>query len=315
VDANTEDGYWGVLTRFTGELNWLTEDQSRKVFSVYLQDLFQITENFTLTPGLRYDNYDDMGEYFTPRLSAVWQVSKSHIFKAQYSEAYRPPTFTELYARQNTVVMGNPELESEHIRSYELGYTFRHRKTSAHITLFRSELEDNIEYPIYADSFSGQAIQYQNVDEKITTHGIELELNHKIRDDLKMNLNLSFAETENGETEEPITGSVDWLGNIGIIYLPAEYCTLALKYNYTGERHRTPDDSRGDMDAYDSVDLTASINHSGITYSAGVTNMFNSNIVYPAPVFKDEQGNIGYAYEDDFQRPGRKFWLQLSYDF
>lgn len=315
VDANTEEGYVGVMTRLTGELNWLEEDKSRNVFSAYIQDLFKITDSFTLTPGLRYDNYDDMGDYFTPRLSAVWQVNNSHILKAQYSEAYRPPTFTELYARQNTVVMGNPELDSEHIRSYELGYTFRHSKTSAHITLFRSELEDNIEYPVYADSFSGQAIQYQNADEKITTQGIELEFDYKPRDDLKMDLNISFANTENGETDEPVTGAVDWLGNIGIIYIPAQYCTLALRYNYIGKRHRTPDDTRGDMDAYDSVDLTGTIKHNGITCSAGLKNMFNSSIVYPAPVFKDEQGNIGYTYEDDFHRPGRKFWVQLSYDF
>ncbi|QTA79411.1 TonB-dependent receptor [Desulfonema limicola] len=315
VDTNTGDMTPGVMTRLTGEYNWLLEDQSRKVFSVYLQDLYRITDNFTLTPGLRYDNYNDMGEYITPRLSAVWQPAKSHILKAQYSEAYRPPTFTELYARQNSVVMGNSELEAEHIRSYELGYTFRLGKTAAHITLFRSELTDNIEYPVYADPFAGEAIQYQNADETITSQGVELEFNHNLMDDLAMNLNISFADTNDSKTDEPITGAVDWLGNLGLVYRPANYCTLGFKYNYVGKRHRTPDDSRGDIDAYDSVDLTGIITHKGLTWGAGITNIFNSNIVYPAPVYKDESGNMGYTYEEDFQRPGRKFWVRLSYDF
>lgn len=323
VYSNTSDENPGVWEREAG--NWLKDDRQRDVISLYMQDMFDITDRFTLTAGLRYDHYEnhdtEAGTYdsLTPRLSAVYRLTDHHILKAQYSEAVRPPTFTELYSQENSVVMGNPKLEPEHIRSYETGYIYRRSKTRGRITMFYSELEDNIEYPEYADPMGdgGEIVQYRNADDTITTKGIELEFSHDLRPDIRLDMNLSFADTQD-EEGEPICGATDWLGNIGLRYHPLDDFSLAFQYRYVGERHRNSDDDRDELDAYDTLDITANISDlftKGLTLRCGVKNLFDETILYPAPVYKDEAGNIGYTYPDDFPRPGQSWWAQMAYDF
>ncbi len=316
ADANTSDDAWGSMIRMRGDANWMSEDQGRHTFSLYLQDVFAISEHVTLTGGLRYDHYSDMGDAVTPRLSAVWHLADAHILKAQYSEACRPPTFTELYSRSNTVVAGNEHLDSERIRSYELGYVYRALKTVGRVTLFWSELDDNIEYPKYADTISG-SVQYRNAD-KVTMRGFELEFGRDLTRGLRVDANFSFSDTEDDESGEEIDGGTNWLWNVGLQYEPSEDYLLTLRYRYVGERHRTADDDRDAPDACHTLDVAASIRNlfmPGLTLRAGAKNLFDTEVLHPAPVYKDSDGNIQYYYPDDFPGSGREFWVQLSYDF
>ena len=325
VYANTGDENYGVMDRMTGEYNWLKEDAQRDVLSFYFQDMFNVTDHLTFTAGLRYDHYEnhdsEVGRYdsLTPRISAVYRLTDHNIFKAQYSEASRPPTFTELYSRENTVIKGNPSLDPEHIRSYEMGYIFRKLKTTCRITLFYSELEDNIEYPKYADALGGggELVQYRNADDTITTKGIEAEFRHTLGKGFLLDMNISYTATKD-EEGEPLNGATDWLGNMGLLYSPLEDYSLALQYRYVGEWHRAPDDDRDDLDACNTFGITANIFNlfiKDLSFRCGIKNLFDADIVYPAPVYKDGEGNIGYTYQDDFPGHGREWWAQLSYDF
>ena len=317
MEVNTTEEQPGEMVLIRGEGNWLAEDQKRKVFSTYLQDMITVTEDVSVTLGLRYDHYSDMDEYLTPRLSAVWQPADHHIVKAQYSESFRPPTFTELYSKGNSAFAGNEDLDAAHIRSYELGYIYRNPKTTGRVTLFYSELEDNIEYPKYADPVDGNSIQYRNAQDTVKTKGFELEFQHALLDNLRLDGNLSFADTES-ETGDSLDGAADWLANLGLLYKPAQDYALSLQYRYVGKIHRTPDDSREDLKACNTLDLTVSRFHlftKGLTLRAGISNLFDADIKNPAPVFKYQDGTVGYTYPDDFQRDGRKGWMQVSYDF
>jgi len=87
------------MQRFDGDANWIADDKSRNIFSVFVQDQFDLTSQLAFTAGLRYDNYDDAGESITPRIACVFRASERHIFKAQYAEAFRPPAFIEMYSK------------------------------------------------------------------------------------------------------------------------------------------------------------------------------------------------------------------------
>ncbi|OQY58426.1 MAG: hypothetical protein B6245_11940 [Desulfobacteraceae bacterium 4572_88] len=248
VDTNTADG----MERWQGDKNWLLEDRNRRVYSAYLQEVFEMTDHLTLTAGLRYDHYNDMGEYLTPRASAVYRLNDRHIFKAQYSQAVLPPTFTDLHSHGNSLIAGNRNLDSEHIRSGELGYIYRNSGTTGRVTLFYSELEDNIEYPKYADAIGGgETPQYRNADGMIKMMGFELEFERMLRDNLRLGGNLSFTDTDEGETGEPLPGSARWLANLAVRYTPVRDYDFALRHHYVGERHRAPDDDRDKVDACD----------------------------------------------------------------
>lgn len=324
VDTNTSDAYPGQMVRLTGEYNWLDENAERDIWSIYLQHITGIARDITLTWGLRYDrrhdacdDKDDIAESLTPRISAVCRLADHHILKAQYSESVRPPCFTELYSRENSLIEGNPDLDAEHIRSYELAYIYRRAKTFGQITLFYSELKDNIVYPQYANTIGGVGIQYENAADIIKTRGAEAEFGQNLTNDLRLELNLSFTDTED-EEGFPLEGTADWLGNANLLYKPGPDYVFGLAYRYAGKRHRSPDDDRAALDSYDMLNVSANIFNlfaKGLSLRAGIRNIFDSNIINPAPVFKGSEGNIGYYYEDDLPRPGREWRVQLSYEF
>jgi iron complex outermembrane receptor protein len=307
----------GELVSLDDETMWILKDRTRRVFSAYLQDMYYIAQNFALTGGLRYDDYNDMENCLTPRVSAVWRLAEHHILKAQYSESVRPPTFTELYSKGNSFIKGNPNLDSEKIRSYETEYIYRKPGTGARITLFCSELEDKILYPVYADTFSGENIGYRNADSTMKSKGIEIEVEQELRKDLQASLNFSYSDTED-ENGKPISGATDRLANASLTYKPEQDYVFSLQYHYAGDRHRAADDPRDDLKGFHTVDLTGNIFNlfiKGLTLRGGVKNLFDADIVYPAPVFKDGNSIIGYYYRDDFPRPGRELRTEISYEF
>jgi hypothetical protein len=105
------------------------EDLERLRQSITLQDEFKAGSAIDITAGLRFDHYDDVGSDLSPRIAAVWRLTEHHIMKAQYARAFRPSTFSELYAKNSPVVIGNENLQSETIDTYERGYIYRLPKT------------------------------------------------------------------------------------------------------------------------------------------------------------------------------------------
>jgi len=59
-------------------------------------------------------------------------------------------------------------------------------------------------------------------------------------------------------------------------------------------------------------DLTANIHNlltEGFTLRGGIRNLFGRRVSDPSPVFKYEDGTVGYNYRDDLPRPGREWFL------
>ncbi|OQX20530.1 MAG: hypothetical protein BWK80_35660 [Desulfobacteraceae bacterium IS3] len=290
------------LQRYTGAKNWLAEDKSRKVLGLLLQDQIDITERMAFTAGLRYDRYDDEDNSYsrlTPRIAGVFRATDSHIFKIQYAESFRPPSFTEIYSRSNDVIKGNSELDFESVKTYEAEYVYRSRHFIGKLTLFYSEL-DNLIYSVKKRSVNfGSA----------TSKGTEAEINWKIIDALTINANLSYSYDEDEITGTDFKNSPKWLSNAALIWQPKTDWIAALNYRHVDKRNRGPNDPREPLDGYDTLNLTLSrknLFYKGMTFRSGVKNLFDTDIRYPA----------NYAeYKQDFPQTGREWWVQLSYDF
>lgn len=277
--------------------------QNRTAHSLMIRDELRINEQFSLSAGLRYDHYDDIGETFSPQVAAVCRINPHHIIKAQYARAFRPPTFLEFYA------FGGTELEPETIDTYELGYIWRRHAALARLTLFYSELRNWLE-----DS------RLQAAPGDFRTQGAELELAFPLFwDCLRLEGNLSYADTEEKATGQEIPESANWLGNLGVLWQPDPDLAVHLRYRYVGERHREPGDIREDLDGYGTVDLTASLYNLGIgglTLQAGVKNLFEADVRYPSRLETNEKtGAYRLSYPQDYPRPDRWWWVQIGYAF
>ena len=206
---------------------------ARTFSSIALQDQWQIFEHVEITAGVRYDHYSDVGSSVSPRIASVWRVTDEHILKAQYAEAFRPPTlFQRYFSRNGEVVPASKTLKPEDLETSELSYTFRQSERKIVATLFHSKFSNLIENVI----IPGQLPSYQNVSE-VSANGIEFEWTEKLLDDWTMSGNVSYVDTEeNRDIDEELTGTVNWLANLTVEWQMTTDIHSSLLFKYVGEQ-------------------------------------------------------------------------------
>ena len=280
----------------------VTPGTRRLIDAVMLQDEFRYSELFTLTTGLRYDHYSDAGSRLTPRIAGVWRLDRHNIVKAQYAQAFRPPDFNETR-------LGN-DIRPSTIDTYEIGYIRKSEATETRCNLFYSKLSDLI-------VFDSTANRYINAD-RARTQGAELEQTQLLTPSISIDGNLSYADTEDSQTGQPIPGAVKWLANLGLTKRFTPDARLQLQYRYVGERQRELSDPRAALPGYQTIDATLTFNNAGyrgLTLRGGVKNLLDATVLYPSPMTTDNLGHPIVSYASDLPGPGRTWWLQLSYRY
>lgn len=132
------------------------QNRSRTILGVFTQLNWNIFTWLSLTAGARYDYYSDFGSTLNPKGGLVATVFDSKkwgelIAKALYGQAFRAPTFQELYDRTQRFlvsgVFGNPNLKPERIQTFEAGleYTTFWRPLKISGNAFYNVIRDNIE--------------------------------------------------------------------------------------------------------------------------------------------------------------------------
>ncbi|MBF0610539.1 MAG: TonB-dependent receptor [Magnetococcales bacterium] len=275
----------------------------RSIFGFSLQDQISLLEPLDVTIGLRYDDYNQIGTTLMPRIAAVYRLSNNHIFKAQYGEAFRPPSYMELNPNAQPV-NGTPGNKPETIQTLEAGYIYRDHERVGRITLFHSELDDVIDLVVTG----GGARKYMNT-QNIRLHGIELELEAKLSKQWKVDSNISYVDTKDVASKQDLAGATDWLFNMGLAYAPQDDLLFSLQFRHVDSRYREPGDTRLELGGINTLDVTANVMNlflPGLTLRSGIKNILDASVVYPA---------LMNTYPNDYPRPGRSWWMNLSYDF
>ena len=134
----------------------------------YLQGEWLLAPSLSLVTGARYDLNTFINPTISPRVALVYHLAPEHTLRAALSVAYRPPTLVEtnLDARSQvtvgpfnstTIVTPSPNLSSEQMVSYELGYQgwyLKHR-LRVRADLFFNHLYDLINFRGTTSGFAG----------------------------------------------------------------------------------------------------------------------------------------------------------------
>ncbi len=251
----------GGLTDISENGNWLSNPRpQRDISAIYFQGTFDLKELFSLedglsvTAGIRYDDYDDVGSSTNPRLGMVWIPREDLYFKLLYGEAFRAPNFSELYIDSNPVQEGNIDVRPEEITTIEwlVGYDFNSNIRSS-VTLFHIKAEDLLRYG-FPDTNTNLSVK-ENTGE-ITGKGAELEVKYMFDKQKYGYINLTFQKMEDtthdairdltgadagqGKQSDFTPGNIPEIyGNIGINYDIFEYMIAGLSINYVGKRERS----------------------------------------------------------------------------
>jgi len=184
---------------YTRELWWfgnyqpLVPHSSRKINSIYLQDNLQLSEQWQLTIGGHYDDYEDVGSDLSIRGGLINQYSEKTTFKLLYGEAFRAPTLFELNALIATGLIGNPELKPETVDTFELVWLQDWGKVQSSVTYYQSKFTNVIEQVTVDDIVSGFAsFQPQNMGDLDLT-GWEIDLKAKLSERFTLSASYSHA--------------------------------------------------------------------------------------------------------------------------
>lgn len=299
----------GSLQDVTSWGNW-NRDVNRYISAIYLQDIWKITPKVEATLGIRHDRYSDFGETTNPRFGMVWRYSANTIAKFLYGEAFRAPSFVELYNENNPVQRGNADLDPEKIKTFEVSLEsgfFEKYKTR--FTYFYSEIDDLIRErkPDW---------RYENLDEAVVD-GIEAEGAHYFNKSSNIYVNYTYQNARDKNTHHRLPDVAAQKGNVGFNLAFGRYVNINANLLVVGPRPRDSRDSRDRVDGYEVVDLTLIGKNffKNLEIRGSIYNLFDESYADPEKYTDPLQRKGLLLLEDDYPREGRSFVLEARYKF
>ncbi|HQS66738.1 MAG TPA: TonB-dependent receptor [Sulfuricurvum sp.] len=315
IDRNNRTQSWNT----TNSLLSPKDIPNRINKALYIQDEIQLDEKTTATIGTRYDTYNDGRKALSPRIALVHIYDDSNILKAQYSRAFRPPSFSEQYSSNNQSV--DQKFESEIADTLELSYIFKTNDSSIKTTVFNTKTSNMITY-------HDNTYETINLEHPTTVNGLEMELS-KNYETVSLGADMAFYKSHRGEVKLTRTGtdyhydssefalSANFLANVfATINSDTSYPTT-LWYHYTGKKNRVNNvlttttsvvGTNGSIPAQDYVNVTQKIKGvaKNLDLEFGVKNLFGKTLrTLYFPLNSPNSSDIPYM--------GQTFWVNLLY--
>ena len=273
------------------------------VVSFFGQDEFQIAHNFSLTMGLRYDDYSNTKVHLSPRLAAVYHPFPASTVKLLYGEAFRIPSAYEI--NLNDPWGGykpNSNLKPEVIRTLELGWEQQFgKKLYGFLSLFRYRMSDLMDWVI--DPADG-LFQSRNIA-VVDAYGLELGLQGQLSTDIRFFSSYSWQHSRGSLTDQPLTNSPVHLLKGGLAISLFDAFSAAIQGTYESSR-LSIDGARTDPFALANLTLLSRPLFGRVVVSFQARNVFDAKYGYP--------GGVEHVQPVIFQN-GRSFVFRAEYHF
>ncbi|MEW6599340.1 MAG: TonB-dependent receptor [Nitrospirota bacterium] len=281
-------------------------DTNRYIFAAYIQDEWGILNNLNLTAGIRHDRYNDFGGTTNPRAGLVWSFLENADLKLLYGQAFRAPSFTELYNDNNPSLMGNQDLTPEKIKTYEAGLGYRF---SDHFRIDLNYFYNDIDDLIIRDSSTSPATNANLGGAEID--GVEVVLSGNYSHDNYWQITYFWQDPEDSETGESIAYVPLNRATAGINYSFNKYLNVHTDILWTGERSRPDGDTRDPVASYTTVDLALTLKnfYKTLEIQGTVHNLLDEDYEDP-----DVSGASKYV-PGDYPREGISGLLSVRYEF
>jgi iron complex outermembrane receptor protein len=287
-------------------LAFMPEDRRTNRY-LYVQDIWQVANDWELTAGLRYDHYSDFGSTTNPRLALVWANSYRLTTKLLYSKAFRAPSFAETKEVNNPVALGNPNLEPENITSYELAFDYRWDLDDAiNINFFYYDWDSIIKYRPDAGATTMTA---QN-NGRQTGYGLEFEVIRPITEHLKLTANYAWQRSQDRLNYADAVDSPERQLYINTRWKQGTW-QIDMRGNWVVSRNRSVGDTRAPVKDYLLVDFSLRRDiFEHFQMALLVNNLFDKEVFEPSP-----QGDSVPFIPHDLPLAGRSVSAEIRYSF
>lgn len=327
--------------------------QKHRMWALFAEDNWALTDSLTATFGLRYDDHNVFGSHVSPRGYLVWNASDAWTFKGGVSTGYKTPRPDQLFpgitgfGGQGVLpLVGSPNLKPETSTNYELAAYYEGQRWGFNVTGFFNTFEDKIAsggtFPNceVAPAGSGYCVdigpgwaalgystftQSVNID-KAETRGAELAAHVDLLDTLQLRGNYTWTRSEQTSGAQkglPISGTTPakHMANASLNWQINEALSLSLIGEGRYDRYRdTLLDANGASHTRYYEDYT--IFHLGgswkatpwLTVNARVNNLLDKDFVSQSCLLiSQSEFNCVDDYATKDQR--RSYWISLNAKF
>lgn len=269
----------------------------------YLGDMIELSDQLALSLNVGATKASNISFHSYKRAALVFQPYRQHILKFMVGDAYRLPSWQEMYTLNNPARIGNPDLEPEHAISYETQYLYKPTAdASMGINLFYIHNTEQITSNTADHTF-------QNVGER-NILGFETEFREKIGEDDNVAFSYSYisGETIKGNvTTDYLPFASQHMLKAALSYALAPEWKVGLIGRYSSIKERRPNDNRSATDAFTTADIVLGWeNYQGFYVQGAIKNLADEIYRYPSPPS---------TYQDDYPVEGRTYWVRTGWKF
>lgn len=168
----------------------LSTTQNIETTGVFAEANWQPNDALSITGSLRHDDHSVFGGFTSARLALAYDFGNDVILRGAMANGFRAPSLYQLHSQ----LYGNPNLDPETSRSYELGLEKTYANGFARATLFYTEIDDLIDY-------SGTG--YNQIVGTSVSKGLELSGEYQATDRVTLFGNYTLSDTE-GANGQPL---------------------------------------------------------------------------------------------------------------
>lgn len=327
--------------------------QKHRMWALFAEDNWALTDTLTATFGLRHDDHNIFGSHLSPRGYLVWNANDAWTFKGGVSTGYKTPRPDQLFpgitgfGGQGVLpLVGSPNLKPETSTNYELAAYYEGQRWGFNVTGFINTFEDKIAsggtFPNceVAPAGSGYCVdigpgwaalgystftQSVNID-KVETRGVEMAAHVDLLDSLQLRGNYTWTRSEQTSGAQkglPIAGTTPakHMANASLNWQLNDAISLSLIGEGRYDRYRdTLLDANGASQTRYYEDYT--LFHLGgswkatpwLTVNARVNNLFDKDFVSQSCLLiSPSEFNCVDDYATKDQR--RSYWISLNATF
>jgi len=240
--------YGGTYRYNTIESNIIDKDHEQNLAAAYIQDEFRPLPEVSLLAGARIDHHPLVGQNISPRGSIIYFPTIHHTLRFSIGKAFRNPSFTDSYFQLSTPIeppfpggpeelqlIGEPDLESEKITTYEIGYLFfPGYRLRTEVDIFRYSFKDYIAFNVPKLEGTTLVQSYVNLG-TAKAHGFEVSADIIPLHWLKISSNYSYQSLDNNYTVRKSQYPPKHKANLKLFFTLPRGLSASLLTSYIGK--------------------------------------------------------------------------------